>query len=893
MARHGKADPRLHPLRWPLRLTQAGMLCERALRAFWPLASVVMAAIAALMLGLHDLVAPVLFWIAVVLSAGAALGALAFGLWRFRWPHRNEALARLDANLPGRPVSALLDTQAIGQDDAGATALWQAHQARMAQAAAAAKPAAPNLRIAAADPFALRYVALIALVIALIFGSLWRVGSLTAMVPGGGDLGATGPSWEGWIEPPRYTGLPVLYLNDQAAERLELAEGSRITLRFYGSEGALQLKQSLAAPDAEALPAETAAEETVGRMDHAVMVQRSGQLEIQGRGGRSWTVAMLPDQPPQIAIMGLPELTEEGALSLRFLAQDDYGVTSGKVRIALDLLAVPRHHGLAADPEKTEDLVLDLPLPVSGSRQTFEEVLIEDFAAHPWANLPVTFHLSLQDAAGQSSQSAVLGAPLVAPRFFDPLAAAVAEQRRDLLWARANTRRVTQLLRALSHRPQTLFRAAGNYLQMRAILRRLEAAMQRAALTAAKPPLIRTDERDEAAAALWALAQSLEEGDIGDALARMQQAKERLSQAMRDGASDEEIAQLMQKLREATQDYMRQLQRQAQRDGGAGGESPENAITLSQQDLQAMMDRIQELMEQGRMAEAEQALEEFQRMMENMRMSQNQQGQGGSDGQQAMEDLGERLQQQQGLSDQAFRNLQEQFNPNAQTGESQQNEGRSGGQGRGQQHQGGQGGENGAGQQGQDGQSGDRAGQNGSGQAGGDSSDPSGGQAGSPSADSLAAQQRALREALRRQQEGLPLGQGSDGAATAEALDRAGRAMDGAEEALRRGELAEAIDQQSEAMEALREGLRALGEALAENQQPGQGQGAASPSAQADPLGRDRNGSGLGDERNSEFGEGSGHRRAWDLLKELRRRAGEMERSEEERNYFERLLEQF
>jgi hypothetical protein len=50
----------------------------------------------------------------------------------------------------------------------------------------------------------------------------------------------------------------------------------------------------------------------------------------------------------------------------------------------------------------------------------------------------------------------------------------------------------------------------------------------------------------------------LEDGDIGDALERMRAAQERLSEAMRNGASEEEIARLMQELRDATQDYLRQ-----------------------------------------------------------------------------------------------------------------------------------------------------------------------------------------------------------------------------------------------------------------------------------------------------------------------------------------------
>ena len=51
--------------------------------------------------------------------------------------------------------------------------------------------------------------------------------------------------------------------------------------------------------------------------------------------------------------------------------------------------------------------------------------------------------------------------------------------------------------------------------------------------------------------------------------------------------------------------------------------------------------------------------------------------------------------------------------------------------------------------------------------------------------------------------------------------------MRGAEDALRREDLAEALDSQAEAIEALREGMRNLGEALAENDRTPGGQGEA------------------------------------------------------------------
>ena len=58
-------------------------------------------------------------------------------------------------------------------------------------------------------------------------------------------MAASGPSWEGWVEPPRYTGLPTLYLNDITGETLRAPQGSRVTLRFYGEPGALTLAETV------------------------------------------------------------------------------------------------------------------------------------------------------------------------------------------------------------------------------------------------------------------------------------------------------------------------------------------------------------------------------------------------------------------------------------------------------------------------------------------------------------------------------------------------------------------------------------------------------------------------------------------------------------------------
>ncbi|RDD68332.1 TIGR02302 family protein [Thalassococcus profundi] len=847
------------------------MLAERVVRAFWPLWSVLIVVLAALMLGLQDMVRTEVVWAAGAVTLIAALVALAWGVRRFRLPAYQEALDRLDATMAGRPIQTVRDTQAIGGSDAASLAVWQAHQARMRARLAEARAVEPDLRVARNDPFALRYVALTALCAALLFGSVLRVQSVTGMGPGNSGL-ASGPTWEGWMEPPAYTRLPSVYLNDISAAELTAPEGARITLRLYGEAGALTVAESVSGVP---LPNEEAAAETA--QDFTVV--QSGQVAIEGDGGRVWDVVMAPDAAPTVARDGDFEVTYDGEASLPFVASDDYAVTAGVARIELAVEDVTRRYGLAREPEPRSTIEVPLPMPIAGDRSEFTEAMIDNFSEHPWANLPVTISLEVTDAAGQTGTSVDEVLTLPGRRFFDPMAAAVIEQRQALLWNRDNAGDISQILRAISNRPDDAFRSAVHYLRLKTILRRLEAFDDHG---------ITDDQQAELAEAMWDFALLLEEGNLEDALQRLQRAQDRLSEAMKNGASDQEIAELMQELREATDDYMRQLAQQAQRDAEQNGEQMgenQQGMEMSQNDLQRMMDRIQELMEQGRMAEAQQALEELREMMENMQVTQGQ-GQGQpSPGQQAMDDLAETLREQQELSDQAFRDMQEQFNPG------QQRQGEQPGQQQGQQQ-----GQQGQGQQGQRGQ-GQQGQQQGQGQGQGQGQQQGQGQGQQSLEESLADRQRALRDELNRQRGNLPGAGTEEGDAARESLGRAEGAMEGAEEALRGNDLAGAMDQQSEAMEALREGMRNLGEAMAQQQgeNPGQ-QGMAEgtePGAQRDPLGRNAGSNGqIGSDENM-LGSEDVYRRARELLDEIRRRSGDGERPDEELEYLERLLERF
>ncbi|MFY0661876.1 MAG: TIGR02302 family protein [Shimia sp.] len=857
MTRQTPSDAALLHLRWVIGLTRLGLFAESFTRAFWPVWTIAFVVLAALMVGVQDHLPLEMIWICGFLAAAGMLVFLVRGARQLVLPSRDMAIARLDATLPGRPIAALQDVPAVGKDDAASQALWAAHQKRMAARTQGAKAVQPDLRISRLDPFGLRYTAILLLMIAFVGGSFSNLSSVRELGPGGGAALASGPTWEGWIEPPSYTGKPALYLNDQPAGKLVLPEGSRVLLRLYGEVGALTV--------AETVSGRVGAIESAAEPEQSFDVRQTGDLEIAGPGGAAWNIVMQDDRAPKVILSGQVEASGRGEMTLPFHASDDYGVVGGTAVVELDLDGVSRQYGLRVDPEPREVVVVELPLPISGDRASFEETLIEDFSEHPWAHLPVKVTLTVEDDAGLEGQTGALQFDLPARRFFDPLAAAVIEMRRDLLWSRENGKRVAQLMRAVSHRPEDgVFRRETDYLRFRTILRRLEVNVTHG---------LSEEKRDELAEALWQLALNLEDGDLGSAAERLRQAQERLSEAMKNGASDAEIARLMQELREATEDYMRELARRQQQDGepGEDQQNAENSMQMSQDDLQRMMDRIQELMEEGRMAEAQQALEELQRLMENMRVTQGQGQQ--NQGEQAMEGLADTLRNQQGLSDEAFRELQEQFNPDAQSGQSQENQGYSGGEGRGQAH-------DGTGGQGD----GDGEGGGETGQSSGDQQSPQG---------SLEDRQQALRQELNRQMQNLP-GQGTpEGDAAREALGNAEGAMEGAEEALREDDLATAIDRQAEAMDALREGLRNLGEAMAQQQQQGQ-QGTAEAQGQAqDPLGRSQGNRGAaGTDEGLLQGEDV-YRQARRLLDEIRRRAGDADRSESERNYLERLLERF
>lgn len=863
-------------LRTRLRVTQGAIVLERLLRCFWPAVSWALLVLAVVRVGLLSNASPTMLAVILLIAAVCGVYLLLKALRVFRWPSRVDAINRLDETLPGRPLQTLGDHQAVGADDPASIHLWARHLQRMAAAANQSSAAKPDPRLASRDPWALRLMAIFLCASALIFARVDPVQSLVDGLNPQGENIAAGPSFEGWAEPPAYTGKPAIYLNKAGKwALLELPQGTLVTLRIYGGTNSTTLTETVSKFTDTKLPeAETDLAEV------SFKINQSGMITLSPSAGDpvKWAITVIPDLPPKVELTDKVTRTIQGALKMPFHATDDYGVIDGTVTIALQLDQVDRRHGLILEPEDRAQVVLDLPLPFNRSTDDFTQTVVEDLAEHPWAGLPVKITLQVQDDAGQSGAIPEITVPMPGKRFFDTLAGAIAEQRRDLLWNRDNAKRVAMILRAITHQPSTIFDEEKAYLVVRSALRRLE-------INAANG--LSDEIRDEVAELLWKAALLIEDGDLSDARARLKRAQDRLSEAMKNGATDEEIAELMEELRKASKQYMRQLARE-QRENPKKDElaGEQRGMEVSPDQLQQMLDRIEELMKQGRMDEARELMQQLQQMMENMQVTERGQGTDGEPGEHDMEDMQDTLRQQQDLADETFRKRQEEFNQ-ARRRQMQQQQGQ---QQQGQNQQGVQPEGDRQGQQQGNQQQGSQQGRK-QGEGNNQRQDGQGNQL-----NDLAERQQALRDLLSERRGQLSTGDPNDENAIQRSLQEAERQMDQAGKSLQQGDTEGALDGQANAMEALRQGMREMEQADSGEgtQQPlGQGQKQGQTAGgRRDPLGRSGNRDALG-ETNGPLSVEESYRRSREVMDEIRKRSGDRTRPMLELDYLKRLLDRF
>jgi len=665
------------------------------------------------------------------------------------------------------------------------------------------------------------------------------------------------------VTPPLYTGKPPIILsaaNKEAAlpgaGPLPVPAGSTLIVRSSG--GSLDVVGGGGVT--EAVPTEQAPK---GTNERHFTIAGDGTVHVRAPSGQPpWKFTAIPDRAPTIALAKDPERQARGSLQLSYKIEDDYGVTEAQAHFAVRPNDAPK-----SDAPKTDVPKGDAPKAAAAPRPLFDApqfalVLpnartrngvgqtVKDLSEDPYAGADVTLTLTAKDEAGNEGKSEPFNMRLPERLFTKPLARALVEQRRILALDANQNAQVYDALEALMIAPELFTPEAGQYLGLYSVTRQLEAA--------------RTDDAmREVVASLWALAVTIEDGDITDVDKALRAAQDALKQALERGASDEEIKKLTENLRAALDNFMRQLAEQLRNNPQALARPLDpNTRVMRQQDLNNMIERMERLSRSGDKEAAKQLLEQLQEMLENLQMAQPGQS-GDGDMEQALNELGDMIRKQQQLRDKTFK-------------------------------------------QGQDSRR-----------------DHSRGKQGDQSMEDLQQDQQGLRDRLKKLQQelakrGMGQGQrgekgqrgqqgqqgeqgqqgGGDQGDGEDGLGEADNAMGDASGRLGEGNADGAVDSQGKALEALRKGAQSLAEAMQQGEGQGDGPGNQAGRQQGgansnDPLGRPLHGREFGDDLTVKIPGEIDVQRVRRILEELRRRLADPQRPQIELDYIERLLKDY
>ncbi|HEY2337410.1 MAG TPA: TIGR02302 family protein, partial [Burkholderiales bacterium] len=641
---------------------------------------------------------------------------------------------------------------------------------------------------------------------------------------------------DAWINPPLYTAKPPIILSAANKEAVlpmsgPLAVPANSTLIVRSSGGTLDVVAG--GGISEVTPSEQAPK---GTNEKHFTIAADGSVHVRAPSGQpQWKFTAIPDRPPTIALAKDPERQARGSLQMAYKIEDDYGVTEAQAHFA-----ARTGDGASATRPLFVPPTFSLVLPNARTRNGVGQT-VKDLSEDPYAGADVTLTLTAKDEAGNEGKSEPFNMRLPERLFTKPLARALIEQRRILALDANKNSDVFTALDALLIAPE-LFMAgeAGHYLGLYNLARQLEASRS-------------DDELREVVASLWALAVTIEDGNISDVDKALRAAQDALKQALERGASDEEIKKLTQDLRQAMDNYMRQLAEQFRNNPQQLARPLDpNTKFLRQQDLNNMLERMERLSRQGDKEGARQLLEQLQQMLENLQMAQPGQG-GDGDMEQALNELGDMIRKQQQLRDKTYK-------------------------------------------QGQDSRR-DRQ---------------RGGKQGDQSMGDLKQDQQGLRDRLKKLQDelakrGLGPGQkgdqsqpGADQGDGEDGLAEADGAMGDAGSRLGEGNADAAVDSQGKALEALRKGAQSLADAMqqGDGDQTGDGPGDRMGRQQAgpngtDPLGRPLRGREWGDELSKMIPGEMDVQRVRRILEELRRRLSDPTRPQIELDYIERLLKDY
>ncbi|WP_375645302.1 TIGR02302 family protein [Bartonella sp. AA56HLJMS] len=562
----------------------------------------------------------------ILFCAGASL----FFLIRFRFPTMREVNCRLERvnDLRHQPLNIQTDRLCSENDEDFSAVIWHEHQRRMAKQLYHLKTGFISLNSADYDPLALRALCALLFVCAFSFSFGSQGGRLADAFDFRPIVDEKLMRIDAWVTPPAYTGVAPIYLTKDEKTQLEIPEGSNVVVRVVNGAGITVKAKSV--EDGREVSFSEKTEQTAlndpivhfeTHLKHPINLFVSSRRKKQ-----QWHLQIIKDTLPTIHWLEKPGRILTGSLELRYVVDDDYGVTKAFVEIEPFLPQNKSASSLYNAPE------IELLLPRGGKGKMR---MVQDISAHPWAGSQVKITLVAEDGAGQKGRSKTFVMILPQRVFSNPVARAVVELRRLLALNPLARERVLDMLSALLVRPEKGLQNASHFIVLQSAWTRLS--------------LAQTDEdlRD-VVDYLWQIALGIEDNQLESVQKKLKQAQAALRDALRYGASAAEIERLMADLRQAMDEYIRAL---AEKAPDSQVSKSSKSPNLSESTLQEKLNLIEEMAKTGSSLAAEQLLAEVEQTLDHLHVQKGNQNEGeksqSAQMKEKMDQLGDLMRRQQ------------------------------------------------------------------------------------------------------------------------------------------------------------------------------------------------------------------------------------------------------
>ena len=480
--------------------------------------------------------------------------------------------------------------------------LWLREKKRKAATLSGLKAPAPQPIIAMMDKNGFRLAVLVALICGyIVAGDERHIRIKSGLMPFEGwtiTENETRPNIAFWITPPEYTTLKRIEPL-KTPNALQIPQGSIATINIPSSIFSGLFPPYLKAGN-ERFDA-AFQEDGTYTLELEIPPVENLTLKTGLIKSQSWAVDYIHDKTPQIKMLENPQSLSDAQVQFPLSVADDYGVAKLHMRLTLDPDAGAPPLGW---PHEETRSVLSPP------NTEFQIAPLYDLSSHPWAGLPVIAQFTAHDHIDQIAQAAPIQLILPERQFTHPVAQKIIEVRKYLTWnAKAPYRESAMALEGLLYRPDLYGYDTRVYLPLRAAASRLYYNEPSADTAMNMLPL------------LWDIALYLEDGNLSLSARDFKAAQKELEELLQDpNASEADIAAAMQRLREAFAEYMQSLAQEIQKNMAQNGQMqiPPEMLNqfMSMDDLASMLDQMEADALAGDKNAAQDMLSKLQRLMD-------------------------------------------------------------------------------------------------------------------------------------------------------------------------------------------------------------------------------------------------------------------------------------